>query len=55
MDRCARQLLAVYRRLRAGQPSGARDESMWRRAREEIKAEWELLKNVAEAVGHALK
>jgi 1,2-diacylglycerol 3-alpha-glucosyltransferase len=55
MDRCARQLLDVYEQLRLEQPSGAKDESMWRQAMEEIKAEWELLKNMAEAVGHALK
>jgi hypothetical protein len=48
-------LLALYERLVREQPHAARDESVWRRAGEEIKTEWELLKNMAEAVGHALK
>jgi len=55
MERCGRQLVEVYERLRQQQPSGAKDETMWRRAMEEIKAEWELLKNAAEAVRQALK
>jgi 1,2-diacylglycerol 3-alpha-glucosyltransferase len=55
MDRCARRLLAVYERLLCGQPHAERDENVWRQAGEAIKAEWELLKNMAEAVGHALK
>jgi 1,2-diacylglycerol 3-alpha-glucosyltransferase len=55
MDRCARRLLAVYERLLCEQPHAERDESVWRQAGEAIKAEWELLKNMAEAVGHALK
>jgi 1,2-diacylglycerol 3-alpha-glucosyltransferase len=55
MDRCARQLLALYERLVRAQPHAARDESVWRQAGEQIRAEWELLKNMAEAVGHALK
>jgi glycosyltransferase involved in cell wall biosynthesis len=55
MDRCTRRLLAVYERLVREQPHAARDESVWRQAAEEIRAEWELLKNMAEAVGHALR
>ncbi len=55
MDRCARKLLDVYRHVLKQQPLGSRDESVWHQASEEVKAEWELLKNMAEAVTHALK
>jgi glycosyltransferase involved in cell wall biosynthesis len=55
MDRCGRKLLSVYDSLLSRQRSEPRDESVWHRAMEEIKAEWELLKNMAEAVGQALK
>lgn len=54
MERSARQLMGVYERLLGRQPSGPRDEGMWHQAMEEIKAEWELLRNVAGAVGHAI-
>lgn len=55
LERCARKLMDIYERLRTEKPSGPRDESSWRQAMEEIKAEWELLKNMAEAVTHALR
>ena len=55
MDRCARRLLGVYESLLSQQRSVPKDESAWHQAGEEIKAEWELLKNMAEAVSHALK
>jgi glycosyltransferase involved in cell wall biosynthesis len=55
MERCGRRLMDVYEHLRRQQPSRTKDETMWRRAMEEVKAEWELLKNAAEAVRQALK
>jgi 1,2-diacylglycerol 3-alpha-glucosyltransferase len=55
MERCVRQLLNVYERLRQQRPSGTKDETMWRRAMEEVKAEWELVKNTAGAVRQALR
>lgn len=55
MDRCARKLLSVYDSVLRHRPPGPRDESLWHQAGEEIKAEWELLKNMAEAVTHALR
>lgn len=55
MDRCVRRLLCVYRTVLRQRPPGPRDESLWHQAAEEIKAEWELLKNMADAVSHALK
>ncbi len=54
MDRCGRALLAVYDRLVTQQPYQAKDESVWHQAMEEVKAEWELLRNMAGAVGHAI-
>jgi len=54
-ERCGRLLMDIYDRLVRQQPSGPKDESVWHQAMEEIKAEWELLKNTAEAVRHALK
>jgi 1,2-diacylglycerol 3-alpha-glucosyltransferase len=54
MDRCACRLLEVYRRALRQKPPGPRDEGVWHQAAEEIKAEWELLKNMAEAVSHAM-
>ncbi len=55
MGRCVRKLLGVYRSVLRQQPPGPRDESVLHQAAEEIKAEWELLKNMAEAVSHALR
>jgi glycosyltransferase involved in cell wall biosynthesis len=55
MDRCGRELLSIYDRLLSCRPRGPKDQSVWHHAMEEIKAEWELLKNMAEAVGHAMK
>jgi glycosyltransferase involved in cell wall biosynthesis len=55
MDRCGPALLRIYDRLVGHQPREPRDESVWHHAMEEIKAEWELLKNMAEAVGQAIK
>ena len=55
MARCGRQLMDVYEDLREQRPSGPKDESGWHQAAEEIRSEWELLKNMAEAVGQALK
>jgi len=55
MARCARRLMDVYEDLLKQQPSGPKDESLWHQAVEEVRSEWELLRNMAEAVGQALK
>jgi 1,2-diacylglycerol 3-alpha-glucosyltransferase len=55
MDRCGRGLVRLYENLVSRQPHAPKDESPWHHAMEEIKAEWELLKNMAEAVGHAMR
>jgi glycosyltransferase involved in cell wall biosynthesis len=55
MEISARKLAGVYEALLERTPSGWKDDSVWGRAREEIKAEWELMKNVAEAATLALK
>jgi 1,2-diacylglycerol 3-alpha-glucosyltransferase len=54
MDRCARRLLGVYETVLKQRRPGPRDESVWHQAAEEVKAEWELLKNMAEAVSYAI-
>jgi glycosyltransferase involved in cell wall biosynthesis len=54
MDRCARDLMAVYERLVGQQTPTAKDESAWRQTMEEVKGEWELIRNMAGAVGHAI-
>ena len=55
MRRSGRKLLGVYERLLRRQQTGAKDESVWHHAMEEIKAEWELLRNMADAVGQAMR
>ncbi len=55
MGRSGRKLLRIYERLLRRQRSGTKDESVWHHAMEEIRVEWELLKNMAEAVGHAMR
>jgi glycosyltransferase involved in cell wall biosynthesis len=55
MDRCARKLLGVYKSVLKQRPPGPRDEGVWHQAAEAIKAERKLLKNMADAVSHALK
>jgi len=55
MDESARKLADLYGDLLRRETSGWKDESVWGRAKEEIKAEWELVKNVAEAATYALK
>lgn len=53
--RSGHQLLGLYDRLRRQQRSGSRDESVWHHAMDEIRVEWELLRNMAGAVGHAVR
>jgi glycosyltransferase involved in cell wall biosynthesis len=55
MGRCGRGLVRLYDHLVSRQPYEPKDESTWHHAMEEVKAEWELLKNMAEAVGHAMR
>jgi 1,2-diacylglycerol 3-alpha-glucosyltransferase len=55
MERCGRALVCLYDNLVCHRPHEPRDESSWRHAMEEIKAEWELLKNMAGAVGRAIR
>jgi glycosyltransferase involved in cell wall biosynthesis len=54
MERCARDLMTVYERLAGVRTVTAKDESVWRQTMEEVKGEWELLRNMAGAVGHAI-
>jgi len=54
MERCARDLMALYERLAEQHVPTPKDDSVWRQTMEEAKGEWELLRNMAEAVGHAI-
>jgi len=49
MDRSAARLVEVYERALRRQPDRATDTSLWHHAVERIRAEWELMRNVAEA------
>jgi 1,2-diacylglycerol 3-alpha-glucosyltransferase len=53
MDRSVHQLTTVYEGLLQNRRSQTRDETAWTEATEAIKAEWEIIKNVAEAAAHA--
>ena len=46
--------MGLYERLVSRQPFEPKDEHVWRQAMEEVKAEWELLRNMAGAVGQAM-
>ncbi len=55
MARSAQRLVEVYEKVLARQGRASKDESAWGGAIEEIKAEWELLKNIAEAASQTLR
>ena len=55
MGASARKLAGIYEVLVKRNPCGWKDDSVWGRAKEEIKAEWELVKNVAGAATLALR
>lgn len=47
---CARHMLEIYERLRAGETTGLqRNDSSWYMLKSRLKAEWELFKNLMEA------
>ncbi len=52
MQKCARRLVEVYGKVLDREPPGLKDDSSWTQAIEEIKAEWGLIKNIAEAASH---
>jgi 1,2-diacylglycerol 3-alpha-glucosyltransferase len=52
MEASARRLVKVYEKVLGREVLESKDESAWGRAIEEIKAEWELIKNIAEAASH---
>ena len=52
MEKSARRLVEIYEKVLDREPPGPKDESGWSQAIEEIKAEWGLLKNIAEAASH---
>jgi len=55
MARSAQRLVEVYEKVLAREGRESKDESAWGGAIEEIKAEWELLKNIAEAASHTFR
>jgi 1,2-diacylglycerol 3-alpha-glucosyltransferase len=55
METSAKKLADVYKRVLARESQTERDESIWRRAAEEVKAEWHLIKNITEAATDTLK
>jgi 1,2-diacylglycerol 3-alpha-glucosyltransferase len=52
MEASAQRLVEVYEKVLGRDALETKDESAWGRAIEEIKAEWELIKNIAEAASH---
>ncbi len=55
MGKSAQRLVEVYEKVLAREGRESKDESAWGGAIEEIKAEWELLKNIAEAASHTFR
>lgn len=56
LDICVSKLVSVYERLKGKSTSAhSSEKSSWEKALEQIHAEWELLTNMAKAVGHVLK
>jgi glycosyltransferase involved in cell wall biosynthesis len=55
MNKTAQRLAEIYTAVLAEEAPPARDESVWSRAVEEIKAEWDLIKNIAEAATDIFK
>jgi 1,2-diacylglycerol 3-alpha-glucosyltransferase len=53
MDQSVRQLTAVYEDLMRSRRRETRDDAAWTEAIEAIKAEWDIVKNVAEAAARA--
>ncbi len=48
---CAERMLDLYHKAMDAKPDPSREDHLWERAVEQVKAEWELLKNWAEAAG----
>jgi glycosyltransferase involved in cell wall biosynthesis len=57
LSHCAERALADYERLLAKKPGKRteRDDSIWRRAAVEIRAEWDLVQNIADAARRTLR
>lgn len=52
---CTRKLIAIYDQLaQRREPAALQNETIWLQARHNLNAEWELLKNVAQAAGQTL-
>lgn len=53
MEKCCKRVLDLYQRL-LGETPGSRDEDPWTVAMERIKAEWDLLSNLAGSIRRAV-
>ncbi len=53
MERCCKRVLDLYQRL-LGETPGSRDEDPWTAAMDRIKAEWDLLSNLAGSISRAV-
>jgi len=55
MKNCASKMVSVYQKLLKSHVTNSdKDESVWHKSIEQIKAEWELFSNLTSAVGEAL-
>lgn len=52
METSARRLTGVYEKVLSQDGRASKDETAWGGAIDEVKAEWELIKNIAEAATH---
>ncbi|MBN1363082.1 MAG: glycosyltransferase [Sedimentisphaerales bacterium] len=55
MQKSAQKLARIYDEVVQREPPSSRDESLLHRAIEEVKAEWELLRNIAEAASQTFR
>jgi glycosyltransferase involved in cell wall biosynthesis len=55
MQSCAQKLIRAYQDVLQRKRAGPRDETPWAQAAEQVKAEWELVANLADAARHTLR
>jgi hypothetical protein len=55
MQSCAEKLVSAYQEVLRHKRTGPRDETLWSQAAEQVKAEWEIVANLAEAARTTLR
>jgi len=55
MQSCAEKLVSAYQEVLRHKRTGPRDEMLWSQAAEQVKAEWEIVANLAEAARTTLR